>query len=78
MRAMLDLEIEALNNETLDATGQDRLKNLKTMLLDAQRTTRMVIDFEAKLCVHSLGLGKPIDLEAARGELLSRFARYVT
>lgn len=77
-RAVLELEIEKLDDGDLDEKAEERLKNLKTTLGEARRSTTMVLELEAKLCVHALSLGPAIDLEAAREEILSRFARYVT
>ena len=74
-RAALELQIERLKDGPLDDDAQAQLKGFETLLAQARKATTSVIDLEAKVCVHSLSLGPPLDLEAARYEILSRLAR---
>ncbi|MEM6621581.1 MAG: hypothetical protein AAF674_05080 [Pseudomonadota bacterium] len=75
--ALLELEIEALEKSSpLDDTATKHLENLKSVLTECRKSTTQVIDLEAKLCMHALSFGPPLDLEAARDEILSRFATF--
>ena len=75
--ALLQLEIEKLFATEFEDTDEKRIKDLNTLVQQAQTALGRVLDLQAKTGVRLETGVSALDLEAAKDEILSRLARYV-
>ncbi|MEM9138858.1 MAG: hypothetical protein AAGB15_03430 [Pseudomonadota bacterium] len=73
--ALLELEIDKLFDTEVEEDDKARIKDMKSMIQHLQHCWRQVLDIEAKSGLTAAGGYKPLDLEAARDEILGRLAR---
>ena len=73
--AFLELRIETLSNEKAGANEPDEVKALDGLITDTRKCLQQAVDVRTKALAAGITDKPELDLEAARDEILGRFAR---
>ena len=73
--ALLDLEVEELWKTGTDSADPKRYEQLKGLIREANKLKAQIAEIEAKSGTDKLDETNAMNLEAARAEILRRFAR---